>query len=61
MNGWLNSKKQPVANKELWEKLIPYFENPRFSFEKVKGHSGNQLNELVDKMAVAARQENSFI
>ena len=61
MNGWLNSKKQPVANKELWEKLIPYFNDSRFSFKKVKGHSGNQLNELVDKMAVAARQENSFI
>ena len=25
MNGWFNSKKQPVANKELWKKLIPYF------------------------------------
>ena len=55
-NGWLNSKKQPVANREFWEKLIPYFEDSRFSFEKVKGHSGNQLNELVDKIAVAARQ-----
>lgn len=63
MNGWINSKKQPVANKGLWEKLIPYFEDSRFFFEKVKGHSGNQLNELVDKMAVdaAAKYKNSFI
>ena len=60
INGWLNSKKQPVANKELWEKLIPYFESPRFSFEKVKGHNGNitesaYWNDVVDKMAVAAK------
>lgn len=59
-NGWLNSKRQPVANKEYWEKLIPYFEDSRFSIEKVKGHSGNQLNELVDKMAVAARQDKGL-
>ena len=25
-NGWKNSKKEPVANQELWELIIPYFE-----------------------------------
>ena len=55
-NGWLNSKKQPVANKELWEKLIPYFENEDYKFEKVKGHCGNRWNEFVDKLAVAAKE-----
>ena len=24
-NGWVNSTKGPVANRDLWEKLIPYF------------------------------------
>lgn len=53
-NGWLNSKKQPVANKDLWEKLIPYFEKPRFTFEKVKGHTGEaDWNDKVDKLAVS--------
>lgn len=56
VNGWLNSKKQPVANRELWEKLIPYFEDSRFSFEKVMGHSGNKYNEIVDRMAVSSKQ-----
>ena len=51
-NGWLNSKKVPVANKELWEELIPYFNNPMIQFIKVKGHAGNPLNEEVDKLAV---------
>lgn len=26
-NGWKNSKKEPVANRDLWELLIPYFRN----------------------------------
>ena len=50
-NGWKNSKKEPVANKDLWELIIPYFENPRFTFEKVIGHSGDKYNELADKYA----------
>ena len=59
-NGWVNSKKEPVANKELWRQLIPFFENPLFSFVKVKGHNGNDTadaywNDIVDKMAVNAR------
>lgn len=54
-NGWFNSKRQPVANKELWEKLIPYFEKPNFHFEKVKGHSTNEYNIIVDDMAVKAK------
>lgn len=55
INGWVNSKKQPVANKELWEELIPFFENPNFKFEKVKGHSDNKWNNYVDKLAVEAK------
>ena len=56
-NGWRNSKKEPVANRELWERLIPYFENPRFSFEKVKGHSGEKdWNDYVDRLAVEAKK-----
>lgn len=55
--GWRNSKKEPVANRELWERLIPYFENPRFSFEKVKGHSGEKdWNDYVDRLAVEAKK-----
>ena len=54
-NGWLNSKKEPVANKELWELLIPYFKNINYTFNKVKGHMGDKHNEYVDKLAVQAR------
>lgn len=55
-NGWINSKKEPVANKELWQRLIPFFKDERFNFEKVRGHSGNKYNEMVDQMAVEAKE-----
>ena len=55
-NGWRNSKKEPVANQDLWEKLIRYFMMaPGYDFIKVKGHAGNEYNEMVDKLAVAAK------
>lgn len=57
VNGWKNSKKQAVANQDLWEKLIYFFmKAPGYDFIKVKGHAGNVCNELVDKMAVRAKE-----
>lgn len=55
-NGWKNSKKQPVANKELWEQLIPYFQMANITWKKVSGHAGVFWNEAVDKLAVSARK-----
>lgn len=54
-NDWVNSKKEPVKNRELWERLIPYFTDPRFQFIKVKGHADNKWNNFVDSLAVEAR------
>jgi ribonuclease HI len=56
-NGWRNSKKEPVANRDLWEKLIHYFEMPEVDFVKVKGHAGDQWNEIVDELAQNASQK----
>jgi len=50
-NGWVNSSRQPVANRDLWEQIIPYFNKTEISFYKVKGHAGNTYNEYVDKLA----------
>ena len=50
-NDWVNYKKEPVKNRDLWEQLIPYFKSRDFDFQKVKGHSGVMENELVDTMA----------
>jgi ribonuclease HI len=50
-NGWKNSKKEPVENKDLWIRLLELVDRHRVTFYKVKGHSGIELNELADKLA----------
>ena len=53
-NGWKNSKKQPVANADLWEPLVELVQSGDVRFRWVKGHSGDPMNDLVDALAVAA-------
>ena len=55
-NDWLNTKGEPVANKELWKQLIPFFENYQFHFIKVKGHSDNSYNNKADQLAQNAAE-----
>ena len=56
-NGWKNSKKEPVANQDLWEKLIYFFmKTPGYDFIKIRGHAGHEYNELVDRLAVRAKE-----
>lgn len=53
-NQWVNSRKEPVKNRDLWEELIPFFDKSQYEFLKVTGHSGDYFNEMVDSMAQAA-------
>ena len=54
--GWKNSKREQVANRDLWEQVIGLYEErePDISFRWVKGHSGNEWNEIVDQLALGA-------
>ena len=51
--GWVNSKKEPVKNKDLWEELIALNNKHDVTFNKVKGHSTDELNNRCDEIAVA--------
>ena len=53
-NGWKNSKKEPVANDDLWRPLIELVQSGDVTFQWVKGHSGDPMNDRVDALAVAA-------
>jgi ribonuclease HI len=53
-NGWRNSKRQPVANDDLWKPLVDLYKERRPQFRWVKGHSNDPMNDLVDRLAVAA-------
>ncbi|GLZ48386.1 hypothetical protein Acsp06_45710 [Actinomycetospora sp. NBRC 106375] len=51
--GWVTSAKKPVVSRDLWEPLITMV-NDRgdVSFRWTKGHSGDEMNDLVDRLAV---------
>ena len=53
-NGWKNSKKEPVANVDIWQPLVDLVQSGEVTFQWVKGHSGDPMNDLVDELAVAA-------
>ena len=53
-NGWKNSNKKPVKNKDLWVKLDKLCEANSVSWKWVKGHSTNEFNNLADELATKA-------
>lgn len=55
-NGWKNSQKKPVANRDLWEPFIELALSRDVSFRWVKGHGTDRMNHLVDELAVEAAQ-----
>jgi ribonuclease HI len=54
--GWKNSQGQPVANRDLWELLFALALAPKvpITWQWVKGHSGDQWNDVVDQLALTA-------
>ena len=50
-NGWKNSSKEPVKNKELWQQLYELTKIHKVEFIKVKGHADNEYNNRCDELA----------
>lgn len=50
-NGWRNSKKEAVANQDLWQELVNLTAKNRVRMQKVKGHAGDKWNERCDQLA----------
>ena len=53
-NGWKNSKKKPVKNKDLWLTLSRLSKEKKINWRWVKAHAGNKYNELADRLATEA-------
>ena len=53
-NGWKNSNKEPVKNKDLWEKLDNLCAQNTIYWKWVKGHASNKYNNLPDELATKA-------
>lgn len=52
--GWVNSKKDPVVNRDLWERLYSLSNTHHIEWKWVRGHSGHPENERCDDLARAA-------
>ncbi|MDR3079284.1 MAG: ribonuclease HI [Rickettsiales bacterium] len=50
-NGWKNSKKQAVANRELWQRLNDLAKRHSVSWFWVRGHGNSEMNNLADSLA----------
>ena len=48
---WMNSKKRPVLNKDLWEMLLELAEPHEIEWGWIRGHSGHKENERCDELA----------
>ena len=54
-NGWKNTKRQQVANIDLWKDLDKEIKRHKsLTFIWVKGHAGNRYNEVCDMLANSA-------
>jgi ribonuclease HI len=60
---WRNSQGKPVANRDLWEPLLELAlaDGAQIRFHWVKGHSGDEMNDLVDELATAAADRGSGV
>ena len=51
VNDWRTANRKPVKNKDLWQQLLVHTQIHSITWHWVRGHSGNQFNELVDSLA----------
>lgn len=56
--GWRTASKQPVANRDLWERMIEELARHRkVRPTLVRGHAGHEANERADQLAQDAARD----
>jgi ribonuclease HI len=53
---WRNSAGDPVANMDLWRRILDAAAAHQIEWRWVRGHSGDLMNERADVLATAARE-----
>lgn len=59
-NGWKTKANTDVANKELWQELLPLLKKVEIEWHKVPGHVGIAGNERVDTIASDFASKGTF-
>lgn len=57
---WRNAAGDPVANMDLWRRLLDAAKPHEVEWLWVRGHSGDVMNERVDALATQARRDLVF-
>ena len=55
--GWKTASKEPVKNRDLWEKLLEAVNQHVVAWQWIRGHHVDPLNNRCDELAVAARKK----
>ncbi|MDE2514584.1 MAG: ribonuclease HI [Rhodospirillales bacterium] len=53
---WRNAAGDPVANMDLWQRVLEAAKRHQVEWRWVRGHSGDAMNERADALATAARE-----
>jgi ribonuclease HI len=59
-NGWQTKAKTDIANKALWQALLPLLKQVSVTWHKIPGHSGLAGNERVDVIASTFAEKGTF-
>jgi ribonuclease HI len=51
---WLKKDFKGKKNPDLWKRFLKIYDEHKVKFVWVKGHAGNEFNEVADKLAVSA-------
>ena len=54
---WRNAAGDPVANMDLWQRLLAAEQRHVVEWRWVRGHSGDVMNERADVLATQARED----
>ena len=58
---WRTAAGDPVANMDLWRRLLQAAAAHDIEWKWVRGHAGDVMNERADRLATAARIEQSAL
>jgi ribonuclease HI len=53
---WRNAAGDPVANYDLWQRVLAAAAPHTIDWRWVRGHAGDAMNERADQLATAARE-----
>lgn len=54
---WRNAAGDPVANMDLWRRVLDAAKTHEIDWRWVRGHTGDKMNERADRLATKAREE----